>query len=57
MVPPGEMSAQDTTDDESPVIGKTPAPFCPDAATSYKLGVFAEKGAGDAVVQVYSKKK
>lgn len=58
MVPPGVMSAQDTTDDESPVIGKPPTPFCEESASaSYKLGMYAEKGAGDVVVQVYSKKK
>ena len=58
MVPPGVMSAQDTTDDESPVIGKPPTPFCEESASaSYKLGMYAEKGAGDVAVQVYSKKK
>ena len=58
MVPPGVMSAQDTTDDDSPIIGKSPDAFCQDSATaSYKLGFYAEKGGGDVAVQVYSKKK
>jgi hypothetical protein len=58
MVPPGVMSAQDSTDDESPVIGKPPTPFCEESASAaYKLGIYAEKGAGDVAVQIYSKKK
>ncbi len=55
MLAPGVMSAQDTTDDMSPIIGRSPDPFCPTAALTYKLDMFAEKGGGDVAAQVYSK--
>jgi hypothetical protein len=56
-VPPGILSAQDTTDDNKPVVGKEPDALCPAAATAitYKVDVFADKGAGDVAVQLYSK--
>jgi hypothetical protein len=57
MVAPGVMSAQDPTDDELPMIGKAPNPFCPDSTTQYKLGLYAEKGGGAAAAQVFSAKK
>jgi hypothetical protein len=55
MLAPGVMSAQDTTDDMSPIIGRAPDPFCPTAQLTYKLDMFAEKGGGDVAAQVYSK--
>jgi len=57
MVPPGVMSAQDSSDDPAPSIGKSPDFFCPSQNTTYKLDIYAEKGGGDASVQVFSKKK
>ena len=55
MLAPGVMSAQDTTDDMSPIIGRSPDPFCPTAQLTYKLDMFAAKGSGDVAAQVYSK--
>jgi hypothetical protein len=55
MLAPGVMTAQDTTDDMSPVIGRAPDPFCPSSELTYKLDIFAEKGGGDVAVQVYSR--
>lgn len=56
-VPPGILSAQDTTDDNKPVVGKAPDALCPASATAvtYKVDVFADQGAGDVAVQLYSK--
>jgi hypothetical protein len=55
----GILSGQDTTDDSSPVIGASPQPMCPVAATAvtYKLGIVADQGAGEVAVQLYSKGK
>ena len=57
LVPPGILSAQDTTDDGTPVVGKAPDPVCMMGGTSvtYKLDIFADQGSGDVAVQVYSK--
>jgi len=55
MLAPGVLTAQDTTDDMSPVLGRAPDPFCPSSELTYKLDIFAEKGGGDVAVQVYSR--
>jgi hypothetical protein len=59
LLAPGILSGQDTTDDNSPVIGGAPQPMCPVSATpvTYKLGIVADQGAGEVVVQLYSKGK
>jgi hypothetical protein len=56
-VPPGVLSAQDITDDNTPVVGGPPQPMCPLSATPirYVLDIFADTGAGDVAVQLYSK--
>jgi hypothetical protein len=58
-LPPGMLSGQDLTDDNKPIIGGAPTPMCPVASTAitYKLDIFADVGAGDVAVQVYSKGK
>jgi hypothetical protein len=57
LLPPGILSAQDTTDDNKPVVGKAPDALCPSASTAitYKVDIFADQGAGDVAVQLYSK--
>ncbi|MGH7439803.1 MAG: hypothetical protein ACRENE_29295 [Polyangiaceae bacterium] len=57
MLAPGILSAQDTTDDNKPVVGKAPDALCPSASTAitYKVDIFADQGAGDVGVQLYSK--
>jgi hypothetical protein len=57
LLPPGILSAQDTTDDNKPVVGKAPDALCPAASTAitYKVDIFADQGAGDVGVQLYSK--
>jgi hypothetical protein len=57
LLPPGILSAQDTTDDNKPVVGKAPDVLCPSAAAAitYKVDLFADQGAGDVGVQLYSK--
>ena len=59
LLPPGVLSGQDLTDDNKPIIGGAPQPMCPVAATAvtYKLDIFADTGAGDVAVQLYSKGK
>jgi hypothetical protein len=59
LLPPGILSGQDTTDDNKPVIGRGPDWMCPAANTAitYKLDIFADDGAGDMAVQLYSKAK
>jgi hypothetical protein len=56
-VPPGVLSGQDLTDDNKPIIGGPPAPMCPVASNpiTYKLDIYADSGAGDIAVQLYSK--
>jgi hypothetical protein len=58
-MPPGILSGQDATDDNEPAIGKAPTPMCPVAAApiTYKLDIYADQGAGDVVVQLFSKGK
>jgi hypothetical protein len=59
LLPPGILSGQDTTDDNKPVIGRSPDWMCPTASVSitYKLDIFADEGAGDVAVQLFSKAK
>ena len=59
LLPPGILSGQDLTDDNRPIIGGAPQPMCPVASTAitYKLDIFADQGAGDVAVQLYSKAK
>jgi len=59
LLPPGILSGQDLTDDNKPIIGGAPQPMCPIATTAvtYKLDIFADQGAGDVGVQLYSKGK
>jgi hypothetical protein len=56
-VPPGILSGQDLTDDNKPIIGGAPQPMCPVSTTAvtYKLDIFADQGAGDVAVQLFSK--
>jgi hypothetical protein len=56
-VPPGVLSGQDLTDDNKPIIGGPPQPMCPVGgnAITYKIDIFADSGAGDVGVQLYSK--
>ena len=58
-LPPGILSGQDTTDDNKPVIGRAPDWMCPGATTAitYKVDIFADDGAGEIAVQLYSKGK
>ncbi len=59
LLPPGILSGQDLTDDSKPIIGGPPQPMCPVSSTAvtYKLDIFADQGAGDVAVQLYSKGK
>jgi hypothetical protein len=52
----GALSAQDTTDDNTPVVNKD-QPLCPvtDSAVTYKVDIYSESGAGDVAVQLFSK--
>jgi hypothetical protein len=58
LLPPGLLSGQDTTDDNKPVIGKTPDAMCPvfKSAVKYTLDIVADQGGGEFAVQLYSKK-
>jgi hypothetical protein len=51
------MAGEDTTDDNAPVIGSAPNPICPVVPVKlpYKVDIFAQKGAGHAAVQLFSK--
>jgi len=53
------LSGEDETDDNTPVVGKTPNPMCPmlDVGMPYKVDLHAQKGAGKAAVQLFSKNK
>jgi hypothetical protein len=59
LLPPGILSGQDLTDDNKPIIGGPPQPMCPISAqpVTYKVDIYAERGAGDVVVQLFSKGK
>jgi hypothetical protein len=56
LLPPGILSGQDLTDDNHPVIGGPPQPMCPVSSTAvtYKLDIYADSGAGDVAVQLFS---
>jgi hypothetical protein len=51
------LSGEDTTDDNTPVVGKDPTPMCPviPVPLAYKVDIHAQKGAGKVGVQLYSK--
>jgi hypothetical protein len=53
------LTGEDTTDDNMPVIAKTPNPMCPITAVPlpYKVDIFADRGSGAFGVQLYSKSK
>lgn len=57
LLSPGILSAQDTTDDGAPIVGRAPDPVCmlAGSAVTYKLDIFADEGGGDVAVQVFSK--
>jgi hypothetical protein len=57
LLAPGVLSGQDTTDDNTPVIGRAPNSMCPVAKTAikYTLDIVADQGSGDVAVQLYSK--
>ena len=59
LLAPGILSGQDTTDDNSPVIGGEPQPMCPVAPmpVRYKLGIVADQGFGDVAAQLFSKSR
>jgi hypothetical protein len=46
------LVAEDSDDDTTPTVGKPP--ICPDADTAYLVELYADKGKGDAAVQLYS---
>jgi hypothetical protein len=52
---PGVIVAQDDDDDSTPTIGKQLV--CPTEDTAYTVEMLADKGAGDAAFQVFSKAK
>ena len=51
------LSGEDTTDDNTPIVGKDPNPMCPliPVPLAYKVDIHAQKGAGKVGVQLYSK--
>jgi hypothetical protein len=51
------ISEQDQSDDNTPVIGKSPHPLCPATTVDlpFKVDAFAEAGGGSIGVQLYSK--
>jgi hypothetical protein len=53
------LAGEDVSDDNAPVVGSGPNPMCPVAAVKlpYKLDIAAQKGAGRAAVQLFSKAK
>jgi hypothetical protein len=53
------LAGQDTTDDNTPVIGKTPNPMCPvvPVPLNYKVDIVARAGSGQVGVQLFSKTK
>lgn len=51
----GEKVSEDDDDDATPVLSKPP--ICPTEDTVYAIEMKADKGAGDAVVQLFSKAK
>jgi hypothetical protein len=57
--PYSQLAGQDTTHNNTPMIGGAPNPMCPVLALplQYKLDVFARSGGGQVAVQVFSKTK
>jgi hypothetical protein len=53
------LAGQDTTDNNTPVVGGTPTPMCPiiPLPLTYKIDIAARRGSGNVGVQVYSKAK
>ncbi len=53
------LAGQDTTDDNVPVIGKSPNPMCPivPVPLNYKVDIVARAGAGQVGVQLFSRTK
>jgi hypothetical protein len=53
------LAGQDTTEDNHPMIGKTPNPMCPvvPLPINYKVDIVARTGSGQVGVQLYSKAK
>jgi hypothetical protein len=53
------LTGEDETDDNAPVVGRTPNAMCPilEVGMPYKVTLTAEKGAGRAAVQLFSKAK
>jgi hypothetical protein len=53
------LAGQDTTHDNSPVVGRAPSPMCPivPVPINYKVDIVARKGSGPVAVQLYSKTK
>jgi hypothetical protein len=53
------LAGQDTTEDNHPIIGKSPNPMCPvvPLPINYKVDIVARKGSGQVGVQLYSKAK
>ncbi len=51
------ISEQDQSDDNTPVIGRSPHPICPATTVDlpFKVDVFAEAGGGSVGVQLFSK--
>jgi hypothetical protein len=51
------LAGEDETDDNAPVVGRTPNAMCPvfDVVMPYKVDLTAEKGAGRAAVQLFSR--
>jgi hypothetical protein len=51
------LAGEDTTDDNAPVVGSAPNPMCPvvPVKLAYKVDITAQKGAGHAAVQLFSK--
>jgi hypothetical protein len=51
------LSGEDTSDDNTPVVGKDPAPMCPliSSPLPYKVDIHAQKGGGKVGAQLYSK--
>lgn len=53
------LAGQDTTDDNTPIIGKPPNPMCPivPVPLNYKVDIVARAGAGQVGVQMFSRPK
>ena len=53
------MAGQDTSDDNTPVIGKSPNPMCPivPVPLNYKVDIVARAGSGQVGVQLFSRVK